>query len=85
MVTPLQALVVSEASDAPNLASSMNIAAFNFGNATGAALGGVVIHQGLGLPSAALAGAATALAGLVSVLIFQKYKKGDGEALERVG
>ncbi|WP_018916675.1 hypothetical protein [Vreelandella zhanjiangensis] len=25
----------------------MNIAAFNFGNATGAALGGVVIHQEL--------------------------------------
>lgn len=63
----------------------MNIAIFNFGNATGAALGGVVIHQGLGLPSVALAGAATALAGLGLVLMFQKYKKGEGEALVEVG
>ncbi|RUR57560.1 MFS transporter [Vreelandella populi] len=85
VVPPLQALVVSEARDAPNLASSMNIAAFNFGNATGAALGGVVIHQGLGLPSVALAGAATALAGLVLVLMFQKHKKGEGEALAGAG
>ena len=62
----------------------MNIAAFNFGNATGAALGGVVIHQGLGLPSVALAGAATALAGLILVLMFQKHKKGQGETLAKI-
>lgn len=75
VVPPLQALVVTEAADAPNLASSMNIAAFNLGNATGAALGGVVIHLGLGLPSVALAGAATSAAGLVLVLLFMKHKK----------
>ncbi len=75
VVPPLQALVVAEASDAPSLASSMNIAAFNLGNATGAALGGAVIHLGLGLPSVALAGAATSAAGLVLVLMFQKHKK----------
>ncbi|MEK9765426.1 MAG: MFS transporter, partial [Thalassolituus sp.] len=39
VVPPLQALVVNEAKAAPNLASSMNIAAFNLGNAIGAALG----------------------------------------------
>ncbi|SEG69615.1 MFS transporter [Marinobacterium lutimaris] len=81
VVPPLQALVVSEASDAPNLASAMNIAAFNLGNATGAALGGAVIHLGLGLPSVALAGAATSAAGLVLVLMFQKHKKAQGEEL----
>lgn len=75
VVPPLQALVVTEAADAPNLASSMNIAAFNLGNATGAALGGAVIHLGLGLPSVALAGAATSAAGLVLVLLFMKHKK----------
>lgn len=75
VVPPLQALVVQEAADAPNLASSMNIAAFNLGNATGAALGGAVIHLGLGLPSVALAGAATSAAGLILVLVFQKHKK----------
>ncbi len=81
VVPPLQALVVAEASDAPSLASSMNIAAFNLGNATGAALGGAVIHLGLGLPSVALAGAATSAAGLALVLMFQKHKKIQAAAL----
>ncbi|SIS65916.1 MAG: MFS transporter [Thalassolituus maritimus] len=72
VVPPLQALVVTEASDAPNLASSMNIAAFNLGNALGAALGGVVIYLGLGLPAVALAGAATSAAGLILVVIYQR-------------
>lgn len=81
IVPPLQALVVDEAADAPNLASAMNIAAFNLGNASGAALGGAVIHLGLGLPSVALAGAATSAAGLVLVLLFQKRKKARQAAL----
>lgn len=81
IVPPLQALVVREAADAPNLASSMNIAAFNLGNASGAALGGAVIHLELGLPSVALAGAATSAAGLVLVLLFQKHKKAQEEQL----
>ncbi len=81
VVPPLQALVVAEASDAPSLASSMNIAAFNLGNAIGAALGGAVIHLGLGLPSVALAGAATSAAGLILVLLFQKHKKSQVSAL----
>lgn len=84
IVPPLQALVVSEASDAPNLASAMNIAAFNLGNALGAALGGAVIYLGLGLPSVALAGAATSAAGLVLVLVFQKHKKGQDETFAGV-
>lgn len=81
VVPPLQALVVSEAEDAPNLASSMNIAAFNLGNATGAALGGAVIHLGLGLPSVALAGAATSAAGLALVRLFQRHKKAQEAVL----
>ncbi|KAA1173987.1 MFS transporter [Marinobacter salinexigens] len=81
VVPPLQALVVSEASDAPNLASAMNIGAFNLGNAIGAALGGLVIHLGLGLPSVAVAGAATSALGLILVLAFQKHKKVQGELL----
>ncbi len=81
VVPPLQALVVAEASDAPSLASSMNIAAFNLGNAIGAALGGAVIHLGMGLPSVALAGAATSAAGLILVLLFQKHKKSQVSAL----
>ena len=45
--TPLQLLVIRTASNAPNLASSANISAFNIGNAFGAALGAIVIAAGL--------------------------------------
>ncbi|MCX7514442.1 MFS transporter [Frateuria hangzhouensis] len=70
-VPPLQLWVLHKAEGAQNLASSLNIGAFNLGNAFGAWLGGFVIEHGAGLaavPFAAalitLAGAATALAGL---------------------
>ncbi|QUX93963.1 MFS transporter [Marinomonas sp. CT5] len=72
VVPPLQSLVVHEASEAPNLASAMNIGAFNLGNAVGAALGGGVISAGLGLPSVALAGAGTAVLGLLMVLLLKR-------------
>ncbi|RJS90907.1 MFS transporter [Salinisphaera sp. Q1T1-3] len=43
IVPPLQMRVIGAAGDAPNLASAVNIGAFNLGNAVGAALGGAVI------------------------------------------
>ena len=48
-VSPLQLWVLRKARDAQSLASSLNIGAFNLGNALGAWLGGVVISHGLGL------------------------------------
>lgn len=69
LVPPLQMRVMAAASDAPNLASAVNIGAFNLGNAIGAALGGVVIGAGLGFPAVALAGAATSATGLVILLV----------------
>jgi DHA1 family inner membrane transport protein len=69
LVPPLQVRVMAAAADAPNLASSVNIGAFNLGNAIGAALGGGVIAFGLGYPAVALAGAATSAIGLGAVLI----------------
>jgi len=69
LVPPLQVRVMTAAADASNLASSVNIGAFNLGNAFGAALGGGVIAGGLGYPAVALAGAATSAAGLVAVLL----------------
>jgi DHA1 family inner membrane transport protein len=49
-VSPLQLRVLEKASGAgQNLASSLNIAAFNLGNALGAWVGGVVIERGPGL------------------------------------
>jgi DHA1 family inner membrane transport protein len=65
---PLQMRVMEAAKDAPNLASAMNIGAFNFGNAIGAALGGAVINAGLGYPAISLAGAIMAALGLLMVL-----------------
>lgn len=68
LVPPLQMRVMEAAKDAPNLASAVNIGAFNFGNAIGAALGGAVINAGLGYPAISLAGAGMGALGLVMVL-----------------
>ncbi len=63
----LQLRVVSEARDAPYLSSTMNVTAFNIGNAMGAFLGGLLILQSGSLAVAAWAGAAmTGLAVLVT-------------------
>lgn len=48
IVPPLQMRVMRVASEAPGLSSSVNIGAFNLGNALGAAAGGAVISAGLG-------------------------------------
>jgi len=69
-VAPLQMRVLSQAGGAgQGLASSLNIAAFNLGNAFGAWLGGAVIAHGPGLSAVPLVAAvvplsALALAGL---------------------
>ncbi|UJJ31141.1 MFS transporter [Halopseudomonas maritima] len=68
IVPPLQMRVMDAAKDAPNLASAVNIGAFNLGNAVGAALGGAVINAGLGYPAISLAGAMMAGLGLLMVL-----------------
>ncbi|MGI4839499.1 MAG: MFS transporter [Janthinobacterium lividum] len=68
LVPPLQMRVMEAAKDAPNLASAVNIGAFNLGNAIGAVLGGAVINAGLGYPAISLAGAGMAALGLVMVL-----------------
>nr|WP_288498545.1 MFS transporter [uncultured Pseudomonas sp.] len=70
IVPPLQMRVMEAAKGAPNLASAVNIGAFNLGNAIGAALGGAVISAGLGYPAISLAGAAMAALGLLMVLGF---------------
>ncbi len=77
IVPPLQMRVMEAAADAPNLASAMNIGAFNLGNAIGAALGGGVIGAGLGLPAVSLAGAGMAAAALAMLLAFQRRPRAD--------
>ncbi|MBA5636142.1 MFS transporter [Duganella sp. LX20W] len=67
IVPPVQMRVMQAAAQAPGLASSVNIGAFNLGNALGAALGGAVISQGYGYAAVPLVGAALAAAGLLLV------------------
>ncbi|MCC2956150.1 MFS transporter [Massilia sp. IC2-477] len=64
LVPPVQMRVMRAASEAPGLASSVNIGAFNLGNAIGAALGAAVLNAGMGYPSVLFGGAA------MSVLAF---------------
>ncbi|WMS42642.1 MFS transporter [Acuticoccus sp. MNP-M23] len=69
MIAPMQMRVMGAAADAPNLASAVNIGAFNLGNAIGAALGGAVISAGLGYPAVSLTGAVMAALGLAAVFL----------------
>lgn len=63
-VPALQTRVVDTAKAAPNLASTINIGAFNLGNAGGAFLGGMVIDAGLGLRAVPIAAALVALSAI---------------------
>ena len=69
VVPPLQMRVMRAATDAPGLASSVNVGAFNLGNALGAAAGGAVISAGMGYAAVPVAGALIAVAGLALVLL----------------
>jgi DHA1 family inner membrane transport protein len=61
--------VMRVASEAPGLSSSVNIGAFNLGNALGAAAGGAVISSGMGYSVVPVMGAMIAALGLLLVLV----------------
>lgn len=61
---PLQSWVIEAATDAPNLASTLNQGAFNLGNATGAWLGGTALTLGMGYAELPLLAAIPAALGL---------------------
>lgn len=68
-VAPMQMRVLDKAAGAgQNLASSLNIAAFNLGNALGAWAGGTAISHGPGLPSLGWVAALLTVIGLVIAL-----------------
>ncbi|EKE6972956.1 MFS transporter, partial [Shigella boydii] len=73
VVPPLQMRVMRVASEAPGLSSSVNIGAFNLGNALGAAAGGAVISAGLGYSFVPVTGAI--VAGLALLLVFMSARK----------
>lgn len=64
-VPALQINVVAVGGSAPNLVSTLNIGAFNAGNAFGAWVGGTVIAQGAALTAVPLAAAGLAAAALL--------------------
>lgn len=77
-VPALQVNVVTFGKAAPNLVSTLNIGAFNLGNALGAWTGGLVIEQGLGLTRVPLAAAALAVLAMIVTLI--TFRQGGNDA-----
>ncbi|MFY9477548.1 MAG: hypothetical protein WAQ08_07785 [Aquabacterium sp.] len=75
LVPPIQMQVMRVAHEAPGLASSVNIGAFNFGNAIGAALGAAVLGRGFGYATVMYAGAVLALVTLTLVLWSSRQPK----------
>jgi len=71
-VPPLQLWVLHKANDAKSLASSLNIGAFNLGNALGAWLGGMVVAHGPGLGALTWGAALVTSSGLLIALWAQQ-------------
>ncbi|WP_312966794.1 MFS transporter [Acinetobacter gerneri] len=82
VVPPLQMRVMSVAHDAPGLASSVNIGAFNLGNALGAAAGGAVLSLGMGYAAVSIMGAILTALGLVLVFIQMKIMRAPAQQAE---
>src|SRR5690606_22334252 len=76
-VSPLQLWVLRRATGGEALASSLNIGAFNLGNALGAWLGGVVIVHGPGLGAVAWAAMLVTLGGLGVALWARALQRRD--------
>jgi MFS transporter, DHA1 family, inner membrane transport protein len=73
VVAPLQLRVMSEAGDAPDIASAANISAFTLGSALGIWLGGTAIDSGLGLASVNWVGGLISLVGLLLALVTWRW------------
>ncbi len=69
IVPPLQMKVMDVAKEAPALASSVNIGAFNLGNALGAMAGALVLTAGLGYAMVVIVGGLIALSGLLLFVV----------------
>jgi DHA1 family inner membrane transport protein len=78
LVAPLQIRVVDKASDAPNLASTLNQGAFNLGNAAGAWIGGAALSMGLDYANLPWVGAGLASGALALCLASQLIERRQG-------
>jgi MFS transporter, DHA1 family, inner membrane transport protein len=77
---PLQSRIVDHAAAAPNLASTLNQGAFNFGNATGASLGGMMLTAGCTYRQLPLASIAVTLITLILALVSAKLDRSHRSA-----
>lgn len=66
----LQLLIIDQASDAPNLGSTLNQSAFNLGNAAGAWIGGLVVASGADLADLPWTGAAVGVLTVLTALFY---------------
>jgi MFS transporter, DHA1 family, inner membrane transport protein len=69
LISPLQMRVANEASQAPNLASTINIGAFNFGNAVGAWIGAIALTHGQPYDHLPMVGASLAAVALLLTVV----------------
>jgi DHA1 family inner membrane transport protein len=74
-VPPLQMRILAKAEGAPNLASALNIGAFNLGNALGAWAGGLTIDHGPGLTALPWVAALITLGGLALALVSRRLDR----------
>ena len=71
VVPPLQIRVVEAASEAPNLAATLNQGAFNVGNASGAWIGGIALSWGVSYANLPFVGSALALLAVAIAVLSQ--------------
>jgi len=82
IVPPIQIAVMSVAHEAPGLAASVNIGAFNLGNALGAAAGSAVLSLGMGYAEISILGAILAALSLALVGYQMKVTERSAEVLK---
>jgi DHA1 family inner membrane transport protein len=83
-VPGLQVNVMIFGKAAPNLAATLNIAAFNLGNALGAWVGGLVISRNFGLQSVPLAAAGLALCAAAAMRVSHYFSQRHDAGLRTV-
>jgi MFS transporter, DHA1 family, inner membrane transport protein len=81
---PLQARIVDQARGAPNLASTLNQGAFNFGNALGASLGGIMLTEGIGYRYLSLGSAAVASVALLVALFALRVEQKESAETSQI-
>jgi DHA1 family inner membrane transport protein len=77
---PLQSRIVDQAAEAPNLASTLNQGAFNFGNATGASLGGMMLTAGYTYRQLPLASIAVTVITLILAIVSARLDRKHRDA-----